>query len=325
MMRRLRDKIWNAITDWLTREAPQEDLPPSDFDRLRYEIRFCDVLLIEGRSRVSAIIQSLTLSPWTHAALYIGRLHAIDDPDLRKLIQKHYPAEPDEQLIVEALLGKGTIVAPLSKYRNEHVRLCRPTGISRKDAQAVIAYAASRLGTEYDVRQLLDLARFLFPYRLLPGRWRSSLFGKTMSAKTVCSTMLAGAFANIRFPVRPVLRKTDKDELKVYDRNLKLYTPTDFDYSPYFEIIKYPIYGIESPEIYRKLPWDEYGVSLELDKKASAKSSAESPLAQPTDKAAAKPDVLHDEESGEEFTEEEEEISQETKETLEEIEPSQRT
>lgn len=325
MMRRLRDKIWNAITDWLTREAPQQDIPPSDFDRLRYEIRFCDVLLIEGRSRVSAIIQSLTLSPWTHAALYIGRLHAIDDPGLRKLIQKHYPAEPDEQLIIEALLGKGTIVAPLSKYRNEHVRLCRPAGISRKDAQAVIAYAASRLGTEYDVRQLLDLARFLFPYRLLPGRWRSSLFGKTISAKTVCSTMLAGAFANIRFPVRPVLRKTDKDELKIYDRNLKLYTPTDFDYSPYFEIIKYPIYGIESPEIYRRLPWDEYGVSLEVDKKPSAASSPESPLAQPTDKTAAdlkKIEPGNDADS-EEITEEEEEISQEAKETLEEIEPSQ--
>lgn len=328
MIRRLRDRIWNSITDWLTREAPQEDLPPSDFDRLRYEIRFCDVLLVEGRSRVSGIIQSLTLSPWTHAALYIGRLHAIDDPDLRKLIQKHYPAEPDEQLVIEALLGKGTIVAPLSKYRNEHVRICRPTGISRKDAQAVIAYAASRLGTEYDVRQLLDLARFLFPYRLLPGHWRSSLFGKTTSAKTVCSTMLAGAFANIRFPVRPVLRKTDNNELKVYDRNLKLYTPMDFDYSPYFEIIKYPIYGIESPEIYRRLPWDEYGVNLESEKKPSAKVSLESPLAQPTDKKAADPKTLQpvvDGENEDEFTEEEAEISQEAKETLEEIEPGHRS
>lgn len=329
MLRRLRDRIWNSITNWLTREAPQEDLPPSDFDRLRYEIRFCDVLLVEGRSRVSAIIQSLTLSPWTHAALYIGRLHAIDDPDLRKLIQKHYPAEPDEQLIIEALLGQGTIVAPLSKYRNEHVRICRPTGISRKDAQAVIAYAASRLGTEYDVRQLLDLARFLFPYRLLPGRWRSSLFGKTTSAKTVCSTMLAGAFASIRFPVRPVLQKTDKNELKVYDRNLKLYTPMDFDYSPYFEIIKYPIFGIESPEIYRRLPWDEYGVSLEPEQKTVPQLTAkESPLIPPNGKTTVDPAKLlpyDDEGAGEEITQEEEEISQEAKEILEEVEPSQRS
>lgn len=261
MIRRLRDKLWNRLTDLLSQDRPTEDLPPSDFDRLRYEIRFCDVLLVEGRSRVSTIIQSLTLSPWTHSALYIGRLHAIDDPELRELIRSHYPAKPDEQLIIEALLGQGTIVAPLSKYRDFHVRLCRPTGISRSDAQAVIAYAASRLGFDYDVRQLLDLARFLLPYRLLPRRWRSSLFGETANTRTVCSTMMAEAFASIRFPVRPILRRTEEGAFKVSERNFKLYTPTDFDHSPYFDIIKYPIYGIESPEIYKTLPWEEFGFS----------------------------------------------------------------
>lgn len=275
MIRRLRDKLWTTFTHWLTQDSPSLELPPSDFDRLRYEIRFCDVLLVEGRSRVSNIIQSLTLSPWTHSALYIGRLHAIDDPELRDLIQSHYPARPDEQLVIEALLGQGTIVAPLSKYRNDHVRLCRPAGISRKDAQAVIAYAAGKLGFDYDVRQLIDLARFLFPYRLLPRRWRSSLFGETANARTVCSTMMAEAFASTRFPVRPVLKRTEDGEFTVFDRNLKLYTPSDFDYSPYFEIIKYPIYGVESPEIYRTLPWDQYGITPPaLDTKKSSKKAA---------------------------------------------------
>ncbi|GIX21287.1 MAG: hypothetical protein KatS3mg121_0070 [Gammaproteobacteria bacterium] len=261
MLKRLRDALWKRLTDWLTRDLPREDIPPCDFDRLRYEIRFCDVLLVEGRSRVSGIIQSLTLSPWTHAALYIGRLHAIDDPALRELILAHYPARPDEQLIIEALLGQGTIVAPLEKYRHDHVRLCRPNGISRKDAQAVIAYAASFLGFDYDVRQLLDLARFLFPYRLLPRRWRSSLFGQGTNARTICSTLIAEAFASVRYPVRPVLRRAEDGRVMVYDRNLKLYTPSDFDYSPYFDIIKYPIYGIDSPEIYRSLPWEELGLA----------------------------------------------------------------
>lgn len=261
MLRNLRDKLWGIMVKWLTEEPPgRNDLPPSDYERLRYEIRFCDILLVEGRSRVSAIIQSLTLSPWTHAAIYIGQLHNIDDPVLREKILQHYPAKPEEQLMIEALLGQGTIVAPLAKYRNEHVRICRPTAISRKDAQAVVAYAASRLGAKYDIRHLLDLARFFFPYRLLPGRWRSSLFGKTETAKTVCSTMLAEAFSNAQFPVRPILRRTDDGRFKVYNRNLKLYTPNDFDFSPYFDIIKYPTYGIESPETYKSLPWDEYGV-----------------------------------------------------------------
>lgn len=263
MLRKLSDKIWNKFTDYLTNDSPSRGAPPSDFDRLRYEIRFCDVLLVEGRSRVSSIIQSLSLSPWTHAALYIGRLHAIDDPELRELIQSHYPAQPDEQLIIEALLGHGTIVAPLSKYRDDHVRICRPTGISRKDAQAVIAYAASKLGLEYDVRQLFDLARFMLPYRILPRRWLSSLFGKTTNSRTICSTMIAEAFSSTRFPVRPILQKSEAGEFTIQDRNLKLYSPSDFDYSPYFDIIKYPLFGIESAETYRNLPWDKFGVKLD--------------------------------------------------------------
>jgi hypothetical protein len=261
MLRKLRDRLWEFMVRWLTEEPPgRNDLPPSDYERLRYEIRFCDILLIEGRSRVSAIIQSLTLSPWTHAAIYIGQLHNIDDPALREKILQHYPARPEEQLIIEALLGQGTIVAPLDKYRNEHVRICRPSAISRKDAQAVVACAAGRLGYKYDIRHLLDLARFFFPYRLLPGRWRSSLFGKTETVRTVCSTMLAEAFSSARFPVRPILRRTEDGNFKVYNRNLKLCTPNDFDFSPYFDIIKYPTFGIESPETYKSLPWDEYGV-----------------------------------------------------------------
>lgn len=263
MLKKLTQKLWQSITNFLTEDSPAARLPPSDFERLRYEIRFCDVLLVEGRSRVSRIIQSLTLSPWTHAAIYIGRLHAIDDPDLRDLIQSHYPAKPDEQLIIEALLGQGTIVAPLSKYRNDHLRICRPNNISRKDAQSVIAYSASKLGLEYDVRQLVDLARFLLPYRILPRHWLSSLFGQSTNSRTICSTMLAEAFASTQFPVRPILKKNEEGDYVLYDRNLKLYTPTDFDYSPYFDIIKYPIYGIDSPEIYRSLPWDKFGVKLD--------------------------------------------------------------
>jgi hypothetical protein len=268
MSQEFSDKLWQVIVRWLSGEPASRDIPCSDYDRLRYEIRFCDVLLVEGRSRVSSIIQSLTLSPWTHAALYIGQLHSIDDPKLRELIYRHYPAQPDEQLIIEALLGQGTIVAPLSKYRNDQVRICRPASISRKDAQAVVAYAAGKLGLEYDVRQLLDLARFFFPYRMFPRRWRSSLFGASRTAKTVCSTMLAEAFSNIRYPVRPILKRTDDGKIKIYNRNMRLYTPNDFDYSPYFEIIKYPIFGIESPETYKNLPWDRYGVVLDDEKQA---------------------------------------------------------
>ncbi|HHJ15809.1 MAG TPA: hypothetical protein ENJ80_03840, partial [Gammaproteobacteria bacterium] len=138
--------------------------PLCDFDRIRYEIRPCDVVLVEGRSRISEIIRTITQSPWSHSALYIGRIHDIDDAELRDKVLSFYNGDPNEQLIIEAWLGEGTVVNPLSKYRNDSLRVCRPTGLARQDAQHILKFALHHLGFEYDLRQLLDLARFLFPY-----------------------------------------------------------------------------------------------------------------------------------------------------------------
>lgn len=254
----LRSAIWRRATAWLNRESPREDLPPCDFERLSYEIRSGDVLLVEGRSRLAQVIKSITLSNWTHAALYIGRLHEIDDPRVREQVRDHYDADADEQLLIEALLGYGTIVAPLAKYREEHLRICRPTHLARRDAQAVINFCCERLGTDYDVRQLFDLARFLVPYGILPRRWRSSLFTRSpgMPTRTVCSTLLAEAFASVHYPVLPILREDENGRLRLHKRNFKLFTPSDFDYSPYFDIIKYPLMSFDDVSVYRRLPWD---------------------------------------------------------------------
>ena len=67
----------DAIINWLTYDSPYEGIPLCDFERIRYELRPCDVLLIEGRSHVAEIIRSISQSSWTHAALYIGRVHDI--------------------------------------------------------------------------------------------------------------------------------------------------------------------------------------------------------------------------------------------------------
>jgi hypothetical protein len=254
-------RISRWLTHWLTREKPRVADSPVllNFERLSYEIRPGDVILVEGRSKVSEVIKLISQSPWTHAALYIGRLYEIEDPELRSRISQHTEAAPDQQLIIETLLGEGTVVYPLDKYREEHVRLCRPSGISPRDAQQVIAYAADRLGTDYDVRQLLDLARFMFPYGYLPRRWRSSLFSHNAGnpTRTVCSTMLAQAFQSIHFPLLPFAEHTENDKIHIYQRNPRLVTPRDFDYSPYFDIIKYPLFGLDDIAVYRHLPWGD--------------------------------------------------------------------
>lgn len=258
----MRDRLWNLTTAWLNRERPASDVPPCDFERLSYEIRPCDVLLLEGRSRVADVIKSITLSNWTHAALYIGRLHDIDDPEIRERVREHYAAGADEQLILEALLGHGTVITPLSQYASEHIRICRPRDLARADAQGVINYCVRHLGRDYDVRQLLDLARFLFPYNALPRRWRSSLFTHNPGAptRTVCSSLLAQAFSSVRYPVLPVLREDGDGSIRLQRRNFKLFTPGDFDYSPYFDVIKYPVMRFDDLAIYRRLPWDEDSV-----------------------------------------------------------------
>lgn len=194
-----KQKISQWVMNWLTRDGPLPQTPLCDFNRLRFELRPCDVLLVEGRSHLSSVIQLITQSPWSHSALYLGRLFDIRDPRLRVCIEANFEGDPEEQLLLEAELGKGTVVTPLSVYKNEHLRICRPEGLSADDAQKVLGYAIRKLGNDYDLRQVLDLARFFFPWAILPRRWRSSLFQHNAgdATRTVCSTLLAEAFTQV--------------------------------------------------------------------------------------------------------------------------------
>lgn len=247
------------ISDWLVYEAPIEGLNPlCDFERLRFELRPGDVILAAGRSRVAKVISQITQSAWTHSVIYIGRIYDIDDLKLREVVKEHFKGDPDTQLIIEGMLGQGTIVVPLENYKKEHLRICRPRGLSRQDAQEVIRYVVNDLGKDYDLRQIFDLARFLFPWTILPRRWRSSLFeaGAGDSTKLVCSTMIANAFQRVNFPIVPIVN-TVGEKLSFKKQNTRLITPRDFDYSPYFEIIKYPITSHVLQGYYRDLPWED--------------------------------------------------------------------
>lgn len=258
----LKHILVNRVTRWLVKERPLSEMPLCDFDRLSFEIQPCDVLLVEGRSRVSDIIKNVTQTAWTHAALYIGRLHDIEDPTLRTLVRKFYDGDEGDQLLIEALLGQGTLIRPLEKYRGEHLRICRPRGLSPPDAQRVIEFCAHHLGAGYDIRHLVDLARFIYPYGVVPRRWRSTLFeyNAGISTRAVCSSMIAAAFTSVHYPILPVIQRDKDARLVFYKRNTRLFTPRDFDYSPYFDIIKYPILGLDDVALYRQLPWNQDGV-----------------------------------------------------------------
>lgn len=255
-------RITRPLVNWLTEQRAAPEFPLCDYERIKYEIRPCDVLLVEGRTRVSDVIKMITQSSWSHAALYLGRLHDIEDPELRETISELFPFPPDTQLIVESELGLGTVIRDLASYQQDHIRICRPRGLTHRDSQQMVHYSVSQLGKEYDVRQILDLARFLFPWWIMPRRWRSTLFehnpGK--ATRTVCSTMIAEAFGFIQFPILPLVKKGDDQDVQLFRRNPKLCTPRDFDYSPYFEIIKYPFMDFSDHSDYRLLPWHGKGI-----------------------------------------------------------------
>lgn len=296
-------KLKAALIQWLTYEPPNRGFPLCDFERILYEVRPCDVLLIEGRSHVSNVIKQITQSPWSHSCLYIGRVHDIDDKQLQNKLIDEYHVEPNVQLVIEGFLGKGTILTPLETYRQDHIRICRPRGLSRQDAQEVIAYALGQLGKPYDVRQIFDLARFLIPWSFMPGRWRSSLFEKHIgeNTKTVCSTMIAEAFAAVDFPILPSIKKHEETGIELIQRNPKLFTPRDFDYSPFFEIIKYPFIELTERGIYRNLPWSLSQESEISPEKAPQKSSQEEDP--PSDPTSPEPQVSSEDTSADSQTE----------------------
>ena len=252
---------------WLLTDTGKEDvLSPINFEHLQAEARRGDVLLVEGRTRVSRAVRAITRSVWTHSALVIGTLNEVRDRTLRSAARAYLKDEElNVPLLVESELGRGTVVSSLLRYRDHHLRLCRPRKLSEGDARRVSTYALLQLGTHYDVRQLLDLARFLVPWwTVVPRRWHSSLFEHNSQEPTrlICSTMIARAFNRVRFPVVPLIVQT-AGRFQMLQRNSKLITPRDFDHSPYFSIIKYPLLSQDDIGFYRKLPWADQGLAEE--------------------------------------------------------------
>jgi len=272
------------LGSFLMQTRSPREVPLSDLGQLSKNLMPGDVILVEGLTRVSDVIRWVTHSPWTHAALYVGKLEMIQDPDLREAILAHYQGPEDVPLLVESYLNVGTIIQPITVYEQHHLRIARPRALTDRDADCVVRYAISRLGVPYDVRQILDLLRFLFPWFILPRRWRSSLFEMSVgeNTKTVCSTMIAEAFAQVPFPILPLVRKTEQGQSHFYRRNPKLCTPSDFDYSPYFDIIKYPYFDAGTDGQYSLIAWraaselqdTQPGLYLDPESKSEARTSS---------------------------------------------------
>ncbi len=199
-------------------------------------LRKGDVLLVEGSSRFSTAIKYLSQSTWSHAALYISDSSSA-----------HESAVDDGELL-EADVLEGVRVISLSEYWNDHTRICRPVGLTPKEIDAVVASAMSRIGHQYDLKNIIDLARYLIQTPPVPNRWRRSMIalGSGDPTRAICSSLIAQAFQSVQYPILPenVLKQSKNSACTdCYDEILRirhnsLFAPRDFDISPYFQIIK---------------------------------------------------------------------------------------
>jgi hypothetical protein len=225
------DGVGRVLARYLEKPAEgYEPFTPSDPDCLRATLRSGDVLLVEGNNHISGVIKYLTQSTWSHAALYVGPIGDRVSEDGEPLV------------LVEANIGEGVVAAPLSKYARFHTRICRPTGLTEDDRARVCAYAGERIGFDYDLKNIIDLLRYLLPLPV-PQRWRRRMMalGSGHPTRIICSALIAQAFETVRYPILPKVARTAsetawQDILEI--RHSSLYAPRDFDISPYFEVVK---------------------------------------------------------------------------------------
>src|SRR5262249_50154488 len=153
----------------------------------------------------------------------------------------------EKHVLLEAYSEVGVVLSPLSKYAQFNTRICRPIGLMDEERNKIIAYAVARVGMQYDNKQIVDLARYLFPYPPVPVFLRRRLLaiGSGDPTRAICSTLIAEAFESIHYPILPEnvenagygIAPFVQSETE-HIRKHGLYTPRDFDISPYFAVIK---------------------------------------------------------------------------------------
>lgn len=245
--------LGNALARYLSTPRPSAQTGiPSDPRRLAQCLQPCDVMLVEGSTRFSAAIKYLTQSTWSHATLYVG-------PQLGGVDEDGHP-----HLFVEADIVKGVCKRSLHHYQSYHTRICRARHLSEADRIRIVGEVTGRIGHQYDMKNVLDLARYLLPTPPVPQRWRRQMIalGSGDPTRAICSSLIAEAFQNVGYPVLPIVTQalaqdTARRRAAVREifqiRHHSLYAPRDFDVSPYFEIVKPTLArGFD----YRRIEWE---------------------------------------------------------------------
>lgn len=224
------EKLGRWLARYLDRPSQHVSVATCEPEALAGAIQKGDVLLVEGSSRISGTVKYLTQSTWSHAAL------CIDTSD----------STEDKMLLLEADVQNGVQTVTLDKYWFQHTRICRPRGLSEQSIEQVIDYAKSRLGDQYDLKNIFDLARYMIQTPPVPNNWKRRMLalGSGDPTRAICSSLIAQAFQSVQYPILPQVEKTSDPACDscareiLHIRHHSLFAPRDFDISPYFDIIK---------------------------------------------------------------------------------------
>ena len=224
--------LGEKLASYLSKAQPgYQRLDTIGVDEIATVLRPGDVVLVEGNTRVSIAIKYLTQSSWSHACLYIGGR----ETDETQVSSQHQ--------LLEADLRAGVRIVPLEHYQDFNLRICRPVSLSQEEIDRLIKFAMNKLGYKYDLKNVIDLIRYLIQRPAVPTRYRRSMIGLGSGepTKAICSTLIAESFQAIDYPILPRLgpQTGANGEVPIYyKRHFTHFTPRDFDLSPYFQVIK---------------------------------------------------------------------------------------
>ena len=258
MLSRVGRWLGRALASYLAQPTHVHSANPvTPPERLLACLRPGDVLLVEGHSRFSTVIKYLTQSTWSHAALFVGA---------------HLAEAGGEagHCLVEADSVLGVRSVSIEEFRGMHTRICRPVGLNAAEVRQLTGHVIARIGQQYDLKNVFDLARYLFPVPPVPRRLRRRLLalGSGDPTRAICSSLIASAFQSIKYPLLPdtellpALLPDCPDCLQEihHIRHHSLFAPRDFDVSPYFQIVK-P--GLDGDFDHHRLRWAKPASDLE--------------------------------------------------------------
>ena len=247
-------------------DAPRknyENTMINNMDNLQRVLQKGDVILVEGNSDISRMIKLFTQSTWSHSALYVGdELSKKENVHSTPIIEQF--GNDANHMIVEAFTGTGVTAAPISKYQDYNIRVCRPYGILPQDINSVVSDVIGNLGKQYDHRNIIALGLRLLPTLLNPFKRQTiqACLGNCNEFQVICSGMIAKAFQRVGYPIIPALGPIQADTssephnpygASLIMRHFSQIMPKHFDISPNFQIIKFNI--IEGGEFKYKMLW----------------------------------------------------------------------